>query len=352
MKFVKIFGVLFLFIILAFGGFSYWFYSSLTTPNQHDKTEQFITIEKGTTPNQIIGKLASEGILANGVPVQIYLRTFGEAGKLKAGEYKFKSPITSLEVLEELKKGKERTTKLTIPEGWTRFEIAKRIANKFPGVPPKDEKAILNLMYDVTQISDLAPNSKNLEGYLYPTTYDFPPETSPEQIIKRMINQFKKTWKPEWTLKAQQLGKTPQEIVTIASLIENESKFDSERRIVSSVIYNRLDRKMALGIDATNVYIAKLLGKWDGIIHKSDIEVIHPYNTRKISGLPPGPISSASESALEAALNPAKTDYLFYVLNVEKNDGSHNFYASASGFEKGKAKYQRWLAAQRLKSNK
>ena len=86
-----------------------------------------------------------------------------------------------------------------------------------------------------------------------------------------------------------------------------------------------------------------------GIIHKSDIEVNHPYNTRKVSGIPPGPISSASESALEAALNPAKTDYLYYVLNVENNDGSHNFYESAAEFEKGKAKYQRWLAEQRKK---
>jgi UPF0755 protein len=137
--------------------------------------------------------------------------------------------------------------------------------------------------------------------------------------------------------------------VTIASLIENESKFPSERGIVSSVIYNRLEKRMRLGIDATNVYIAKMLGRWDGIIHKSDVEIEHPYNTRKIEGLPPGPISSASETSLEAALNPQKTDYLYYVLNVEKNDGSHHFYASAAEFEVGKAAYQRWLAEQRGK---
>lgn len=350
MKFIKILAVLFLILILAVGGFAYWVYSSLTTPKHHDKAEQFIVIEKGSKPNEIIGKLTSQGIFSNGVPVQIYLRTFGDPGNIKAGEYKFKSPITSLEVLEELKKGKERTNKLTIPEGWTRFEIAKRIASKFPGTPPSDEQAVLYLMNDVSQISDFAPYAKNLEGYLYPTTYHFSLETSPEQIIKRMVNQFKKTWKPEWTEKARKLGKTPQEIVTIASLIENESKVDGERQIVSSVIFNRLNRKMALGIDATNVYIAKLLGKWDGVINKSDIEVNHPYNTRKISGLPPGPISSASKSAIEAALNPAETNYLFYVLNVDKNDGSHIFYASAAKFERGKARYQKWLAAQRVKA--
>jgi UPF0755 protein len=350
MKFVKIFTVLLLIVLLGIGGGFYWFYSSLNSPKEHEKTEEFITIEKGTPPNRIVDMLIKEGVLSSGISLKIYLRMFGDASKLRAGDYQFKSPITSLEVLEELKRGNERTIKLTIPEGWTRFEIAKRIANKFPVEPPMDEKAVFYLMNDTTQIIDFSPNAKNLEGFLYPTTYSFPLETTPQEVIKRMVGQFRKTWKPEWNQKAQKLGRTPLEIITIASLIENESKVDSEREIVASVIYNRINRKMALGIDATNVYIAKLLGRWDGIIHKSDIEVNHPYNTRKISGIPPGPISSASESALKAALNPAKTDYLFYVLNVEKNDGSHNFYASAAAFEKGKAKYQRWLAGQRNKS--
>jgi UPF0755 protein len=88
-------------------------------------------------------------------------------------------------------------------------------------------------------------------------------------------------------------------------------------------------------------------GRWDGTIHKSDIDADSPYNTRKYRGIPPGPISSVSISAIEAALNPAETDYIFYVLNVEKNDGSHHFYASAAEFERGKAIYQRWLAEQR-----
>jgi UPF0755 protein len=117
--------------------------------------------------------------------------------------------------------------------------------------------------------------------------------------------------------------------------------------LVASVIYNRLEQGIPLGIDATNVYIAKLLGRWDGIIHKSDVEVDHPYNTRRILGLPPGPISSPSRTAIKAALHPAQTDNLYYVLNVQANDGSHYFYSSATEFAKGKADYQRWLAGQR-----
>ncbi len=350
MKLIKIFIVLAIVALLALAGVGYSMYSSMKAPVEHTKTEEFITIEKGSTPNQIISKLASAGIITNPVSTQYYLRLFGDSSKLMAGEYKFKSPITPLEVLEELKTGKERTIKLTIPEGWTRFEIAKRIASKFESEPSMDEKAVLELMNDTTLIKDFDPTAKNLEGYLYPTTYEFPLDTTPQEAVKRLVQQFRKTWQPEWTLEASKLRKSARQIVTIASLIENESKFEAERRLVSSVIYNRLEKGMALGIDATNVYIAKLRGKWDGVINKSDVEINHPYNTRKISGLPPGPISSASKSAIEAALNPEKTDYLFYVLNVDKNDGSHNFYASAAEFEKGKAKYQKWLAEQRKKN--
>ena len=162
-----------------------------------------------------------------------------------------------------------------------------------------------------------------------------------------MVGQFKSVWEPEWDELARKMGKTKREIVIIASLIENESKVDAERNLVASVIYNRLERRIPLGIDATNVYIAKMLGRWDGVIHKSDVEIDHPYNTRKVYGLPPGPISSASKSAIEAALNPAQTNYLYYVLNVEANDGSHHFYDTAAGFSRGKAAYQRWLARQR-----
>jgi len=347
MKFIKVLFVLFLLSAVALGGVLYWIYNSLNTPHQHAKANQFIQIPKGSAPNEIIAKLHSEGILPSELPTQIYLRSFGDSSRLKAGEYQFDSPITPLQVLNELEKGEERTTKLTIPEGFTRFDIAKRIAEKFPQNPPVDDKAILALMDDTSLIKDFDPTAKNLEGYMFPTTYSFSRDVKPREILQRMVEQFKKTWKPEWNERARQLGRTPREIVTIASLVETESKVPVERNIVASVIYNRLSKNIPLGIDQTAVYIAKMQNRWDGTINKSDLEVDSPYNTRKYGGIPPGPISSVSESALEAALNPAQTDYLYYVLNVEKNDGSHHFFSSASDFERGKAAYQIWLEKQR-----
>ncbi|HEY8561400.1 MAG TPA: endolytic transglycosylase MltG [Pyrinomonadaceae bacterium] len=349
MKFVKILFILFIVSAAALGAVVYWIYSAVNTPQTHTKSNQFIAIPKGSSPTEIIEKLAAEGVIKSSFPTLVYLRTFGDPGKLKAGDYQFNSPITPLQVLKELEKGEERTIKLTIPEGFTRFDIAKRLAEKFPTVPPTDEKAILAMMDDTSLIKDLSPSAKNLEGYMYPSTYSFPIGTKPQEAIKKMVEQFRKIWKPEWTDKAKSLGRTPQEIVTIASLIETESKVDEERSVVASVIYNRLNKNMALGIDQTAVYIAKMENRWDGTINKSDLESNSPYNTRKFAGIPPGPISSPSESAIEAAVNPRPTDYLFYVLNVEKNDGSHNFYASAAEFERGKAAYQIWLEQQRQK---
>ncbi len=347
MKFVKIVFALLLLIVLAVCGLSYWVYTSVNAPHEHAKAAEYLKIEKGSTPKQIIAQLADVGIVPSYATTLIYLRTLGDGSKLQAGEYQFPSPISTLQVLKILEKGEDRTIKLTIPEGFTRFDIAKRIAEKFPQNPPMDDKAVLALMDDVTQIRDIAPTAKNLEGYMYPSTYNLPREAKPPEIIKAMVEQFKKIWKPEYVNMAKAIGRTSHEIVTIASLIETETGVETERPIVAGIINNRLSKNIPLGIDQTNVYIAKMMGRWDGTINKSDLEVDSPYNTRIKTGIPPGPISSVSESSLKAALNPTPNDYLFYVRNVELNNGSHWFYSSAAEFEKGKAKYQQWLEQQR-----
>lgn len=371
MKVVKILFILTTVAIVAVIAVSYSLYTSLTAAHPHDKANQFVVIEKGLSTPAIIDKLASEGIIENPFATKLYLRTLGDAGNLQAGEYQFVSPITPLQVLKELEKGESQMVKLTIPEGFTRFDIAKRIVEKFGNQPtrttpsadadatppktggelnlktPVTEQQVLVLMEDTSPIRDIAPEAKNLEGYMYPSTYSLPRDAKPPDVIKTMVEQFRKVWKPEWTEAAKEMRRTPHEIVTIASLIETESGVESERPTVSSVINNRLSKSIPLGIDQTVVYIAKMRNRWEGTINRSDLEADSPYNTRKYGGLPPGPISSVSESAITAALNPAQTDYIFYVRNVQADDGSHWFYASAAEFERGKAEYQRWLEKER-----
>jgi UPF0755 protein len=340
--------------VMVVAGASYWVFATVNKPHAHTRSADYIKIERGTAPREIIARLVDEGIIVNPTATNVYLRFFGDASKLQAGEYQFPSPITPLEVLRQLEKGQDRTFKLTIPEGFTRFDIAKRMLKELPGgshVTPIDEASLLAMMDDTTLIRDISPEAKNLEGYMYPSTYDVPIGMPPEKIskvlIESMVAQFRKVWKPEWTAQARAIGRTPHEIVTIASLIETETGVENERTIVAGIINNRLKKNIPLGIDQTNVYIAKMMGRWDGTIHKSDLEVNSPYNTRKRPGLPPGPISSVSESSIKAALNPDQNNFLFYVRNVDLNDGSHWFYASAAEFEKGKAKYQQWLEKER-----
>lgn len=347
MKLVKIiFALTILVAVLAIGVF-YWAFSHLNRPAEHVKADQYVVIERGSSPGQIVDKLAAEGIVAKPWLLRLYVRTLGDAAKMQAGEYRFASPITPLQVLKELEKGSVQTKRLTIPEGFTRFDIAKRIKETFSQDLPLSEAEVLLLMNDTSLIKDLAPQARNLEGYIYPATYDLAPNARADEIIRTTVEQFKKIWKPEWNERAKALGRTPHEIITIASLIETESPVEAERPIVASVIYNRLSKNIPLGIDQTAVYIAKMENRWDGTIHKSDLDSTSPYNTRKYGGIPPGPISSVSVSAIEAALNPQQSDYIFYVLNVQKNDGSHHFYASAADFERGKAEYQRWLEKER-----
>ena len=207
MKFLKILVLLFILAALAVGGAAFWLYKSLNAAHAHNKTNQFIAIPKGSTPNEIIEKLPPKAFSPIRFRRRFTCARSATRANFKAGEYQFDSPITPLQVLEELEKGEERTIKLTIPEGFTRFDIAKRIAEKFPTNPPMDEKA--DSLFDGRRfalIKDFDPSAKNLEGYMYPSTYNLPKGTKPPQVIKTMVEQFKKIWKPEWNERARQPG--------------------------------------------------------------------------------------------------------------------------------------------------
>lgn len=351
MRFLKYLILLFVIVLLAMGGIGYWFYRDMTTLKTHDKANQYINIPRGSSPSEIIERLTKEGVLESGFSAQVYLRATGRSSNLKSGEYRFSSPITPLAVIKKLEEGEERANRLTIIEGWTRWEIAREIAEKFSAANGDNQatatKTIFELMNDASLIKDIDPAAKNLEGYLYPDTYNFPRDYTAKQVVKALVDRFKKEWKPEYAARAKELNQTPHNIVTMASMIETESKLADERPVVASVIYNRLKKGIPLGLDVTNIYAAKLAGVWEGTFNKSDAERDSPYNSRKYAGLPPTPVASPSIVAIKAALYPANTDYIFYVRNVEKNDGSHNFYKDAAGFERGKAAYQIWLEQQR-----
>jgi UPF0755 protein len=330
-------------MLLVAGGIGFWGYRDLQTPVAHGRDSEYIVIPRGSAPTQIVNQLASQGVIGRGWPLLVYMRLTGAGSRLRAGEYRFPSPITPLEVLRRLQEGQQRLNRFTVIEGWTRWDIAEAMA-RVPEFQLNDRDAALTLMNNVSSIGDLDPQAENLEGYLYPATYSFPPETTPQNLIEMMVRRFRQTWTEEMTARARQMNRTPREIVTIASLIETEARLAEERPLVASVIYNRLRINMSLGIDSSVIYASKLAGRWrnDGRIYQSDLDRVSPYNTRLVRGLPPGPIASPGASSIEAALNPAETNYLYYVRNPARDDGAHNFYESEADFSRGVQALREW----------
>ena len=332
-----------LLILLAVSASAVWVYRDLHTPVKHTKHGQYVEIARGSSPATVINKLADEGIIKHRLPLTLYLKLTSNGSQLKAGEYDFPSPISPLGVFARLREGEQRLTRLTIVEGWTRWDIANAMY-KIPELRLAEPTSALPLMDNVSLISDLDPKATNLEGYLFPDTYDFPPDTKPAEIVAIMVKRFRKEWKPEWAQQAKVMDLSPREVVTIASLVETEAKLNEDRPLIASVIYNRLHKQIALAVDSTIIYASKLEGKWrnDGKVYRSDIERRSLYNTRLHSGLPPGPIAAPGKSSLEAALNPAQTDYIYYVREPSRDDGKHNFYSNSNDFEAGVRALRNW----------
>ncbi len=330
-------------LIIASAAFLLWFRHELQTPTLHAQSEQYINIPKGSSPDQIINNLETLGVIRRGWALRLYVRLTGSGQRLKAGEYRFPSPISPLGVLRKLEEGEQRLARLTVIEGWTRWDIAALLA-RITELKLQSPEEALALFDDTSAIRDIDPGAKNLEGYLYPDTYSFPPDATPRQVVETMVKRFRQVWGELSAKHAPPPGLSPREVVTVASLVETEAKLSEERPLVASVIYNRLRRNIPLGVDSAVIYASKLAGKWrnDGKVYKSDLERQSPYNTRLQPGLPPGPIASPGASSLEAALNPAETDYLYYVRDPARNDGAHNFYNNEADFGRGVQALRDW----------
>ncbi len=320
----------------------------LSRAHAHSAGQRTIAIEARAPTGAIIAQLHREGILARELPARFYLRFLARRNSLKAGDYQFKSPISALEAIDKLIQGEVVTRRFTIPEGYNQFEIA-RILASLPGLKrnaPATPDETLQLLRRTALVEDLDPEAVTLEGYLFPDTYDYPATVTLEQLVEAMVRRFRQTLTPEMHRRAVELGMSVRDIVTLASLIEKEAKVDRERELISSVFHQRLKMGMALACDPTVIYAAMVAGRYRGKIYRSDLDRDSPYNTYKRVGLPPGPIASPGKRSLEAALHPAETDYLFFVVDAERNDGSHKFSTSSAAHERAVASLRQRERAQ------
>jgi len=258
---------------------------------------------------------------------------------LKAGEYVFERTAALPEVYSRIARGDIYFHVVTIPEGYTMFDIAKAMEEAGLG------KAADFLQVAETQtqlISDLAPQARSLEGYLFPNTYQFTRTQTLEEMAAEMVHQFRQV--------AQQIGLTstpnsPEtldvaKVVTMASIVEKETAAPEERPLVASVYYNRLAQNMALDADPSVIYAELLSGTYQGSLHHADLAVNSPYNTYRFPGLPPGPIGNPGKSSLQAALHPTNTNFVYF---VSDGNGHHRFARSLEEHNRNVATYRRSL---------
>lgn len=296
--------------------------------------ETFVDIPHGAGIRAIAAALQSGGVLRHQFPFIFYVRWTGQGRLIKAGEYRFTSPATPVQVMQRLIRGDVYYRMLTIPEGLTAKEIILLMARSGLG----DEKKMEILIGRTDWIADLSPAARSLEGFLFPDTYRFSRRTTPEQLLKAMIDQCRTRLKNLLGEKAPAPGWTVADIVILASMVEKEAKTPEERRLVASVLANRLKLKMPLACDPTIIYALKQTGTFSGNLHRADLGLNSPYNTYIHAGLPPGPIANPGVDALRAALAPAESDYLYY---VSRNNGSHVFSRDLRSHNLAVDRYQR-----------
>ena len=265
-------------------------------------TETFVDIAPGSSTIQIAQQLQSVGVIRNQFAFDLWRRV--QKGKLKAGEYRFDHPAPLTEVYDRIARGDVYTVAVTVPEGASVFDVATRLEQA--GIATRNQ--FLDQQAHLTSlIADLDPHARSLEGYLFPDTYRFPRRATPTQIAAAMVRQFR--------VVAAEIGlrENVHDVVTLASLVERETAIQAERPLVASVFENRLAKHMPLMTDPAVIYGLEVRNQWRGAIHASDLRLDTPYNTYLHAGLPPGPVANPGLPALRAAMNPAHTQYLYFV---------------------------------------
>ena len=266
------------------------------------ETETFVELAPGSSTLRIGRQLEAAGAVRSQYAFDL-LRWL-KRGTLRAGEYRFDHPARVTEVYARIARGDVFTKVVTVPEGASIFDIAARLQQAGLGTRQDFLDAVVR---ERGLVADLDPGAKSLEGYLFPDTYRFARKATPEQICATMVRRFR--------VAAAQLGlnEDMHRVVTLASLVERETAVDAERPMVASVFDNRLANKMPLMTDPAVIYGLELEGRWRGAIHQTDLARDTPWNTYLHAGLPPGPVANPGARSLRAVMEPARTDYLYFV---------------------------------------
>ncbi len=295
-----------------------------------------VVLERGEAAGAMILRLAENGVIRRPRLTRAWVRLAGEADRLHAGEYRFESPATPLEVIEILRSGKVMLHPVTIPEGLSLRETAARLAEGTFG----DEHRFLEVMNAPDLVAALDPAAVDLEGYLFPDTYHFPRTITESEVVAAMVHRFLKVVGPDYPGEGTENDLNLRQAVTLASLIEKETAVPDERSRISRVFHNRLRLGMKLQCDPTVIYALRRDGKEVGRLSYKDLEYPSRWNTYRTAGLPPGPIASPGLDSLLAAVRPAGGGDLYFVAAPE---GGHRFTTKLDDHLRAVREYRAWV---------
>lgn len=318
-------------VYIAFqSAYDYFYGAVVQTPSDQKAIKEVtVTIPQGASTKEIAGILEEKQLISNALLFRIQSKLDQSDGAYQYGTFTLNTGMDEDEIRRILQTQgeKERGIRFTIPEGYTVDQIAQRLEEE--GIVKTDEflNAVNNVTYDYDFVKDIPESDERqikLQGYLFPDTYEVREGASSEEIVSKMLAQFNKKFTAEYRKRAEDLGYSMDDIITIASIIEREAKVPEERPMMASVIYNRLEIDMPLGMCSTVLYALGKAGQPVRQLLTQETRVKSPYNTYVNAGLPVGPISNPGIDSIKAALYPDETDYLYFVLK-DPEDGSHAF---------------------------
>ena len=329
---------LFALLVLGALGVGAWLAVGIYLPTQ-PSGQKAVLLRPGWGARRIASELKTAGVIrsADAFLVWHYLH---RGRSMKAGEYAFVSSANVPEVMERIARGDFLVRTVTVPEGYTMYDIADAVEEAGIG---SSEDFLKEAHSETALIADFAPKAVSLEGYLFPDTYQFNRTQSMKDVVETMVRRFRKE-ATALNMPESAPDSNVQKLVTMASIIEKETGASGERGLVASVYYNRLDKKIALDADPSVIYAHLLNGTYSGALHHSDMSINSPYNTYRFAGLPPGPIGNPGRLALEAAMHPATSDFYYF---VSDGKGHHRFAKSLHEHNQNVAAFRRAVAEQR-----
>jgi UPF0755 protein len=317
-------------LILILGGLGILIYLSSLSPVGDPSLQKVVMVSEGASFSKVAHDLHEGGLIGSVWAFQWLGRLKGVERNIIPGEYQFEGGMRPSDILAKLVTGQVIQHSITIPEGFSAFQIAEVLEEK--RIVTRSD--FLEAVQDPELIQSLGFPVQSLEGYLFPDTYFLTRSMSSHAVVRLLVSRLEQTLTTELRDRAVDIGMSLHEVLTLASVIEKETGLSDERTLISGVFHNRLRRNIPLQSDPTVIYALEM---FDGNIRKRDLTVDSPYNTYRVRGLPPGPIANPGAASIRAALFPASTNFLYF---VSRNDGSHKFSSTLTEHNSAVRKYQ------------